>query len=49
MKSLSAAPAGQVWSVVAIVLVGLVLMFVARFGLRSPFFHQPRESDRPRH
>jgi hypothetical protein len=37
VKSLDAAPAGQVWSVVTIVLVGLALMFVARFGLRSPF------------
>ena len=48
VKSLTAAPAGQVWSVVAIMLAGLVLMAVARFGLRSPFFHQPRESYHPR-
>jgi amino acid transporter len=48
VTSLTAAPAGQVWSVVAIMVAGLVLMAVARLGLRSPFFHQPLESDRPR-
>jgi amino acid transporter len=39
-----AAPASQVWSVVGIVAAGVVLMFVARFVLRSPFFQLPRES-----
>ena len=44
VKSLLAAPASQVWSVVGIVAAGVVLMFVARFVLRSPFFGLPRES-----
>jgi hypothetical protein len=30
--------------VVGVVVVGIVLMFVARFVLRSPFFQDPRES-----
>jgi hypothetical protein len=44
VKSLQAAPASQVWSVVGIVGVGVILMFVARFVLRSPFFRVPLES-----
>jgi hypothetical protein len=43
-KSLQAAPASQIWSVVGIVAVGVILMFVARFVLRSPFFRIPLES-----
>jgi mannose/fructose/N-acetylgalactosamine-specific phosphotransferase system component IID len=43
-KSLSTAPASQVWSIVGIVAVGVVLMFIARFGYRSTFFQIPRES-----
>jgi amino acid transporter len=44
VKSLLTAPAEQLWSVVGVVATGLVLMFVARFVLRSPFFRLPRES-----
>jgi hypothetical protein len=44
VKSLQAAPASQVWSVVGIVGVGVILMFVARFVLRSPFFDIQLES-----
>jgi amino acid transporter len=33
------------WSLIAIVAIGLVLMLVARFGLRSTFFQIPRESE----
>ena len=44
VKSLQAAPASQIWSLVGIVGVGFILMFVARFVLRSPFFQIPRES-----
>jgi amino acid transporter len=44
IKSLLAAPAPQLWSVVGVVASGVVLMFVARFVLRSPFFQIPRES-----
>jgi len=49
IRSLQIAPAGQDWSVIAIVASGLVLMLIARFGLRSPFFQVRRESYAPRH
>jgi len=39
------APAPQRWSLLGIVVAGLVLMLVARFVLRSPFFGVRRESD----
>jgi hypothetical protein len=39
------APAPQNWSLAGIVAAGLVLMAVARLGLRSPFFALPREHD----
>jgi amino acid transporter len=44
IKSLLAAPAPQLWSVAAVVASGIVLMFVARFVLQSPFFQIPRET-----
>jgi amino acid transporter len=44
IKSLLAAPAPQLWSVAVVVVSGVVLMFVARYVLRSPFFQIPRES-----
>ena len=44
VKSLQSAPAAQRWSLIGIFSVGVVLMFVARFVLRSPFFQIPRES-----
>jgi amino acid transporter len=44
IKSLLAAPAPQLWSVAGVVASGVVLLFVARFVLRSPFFQLPRES-----
>jgi amino acid transporter len=44
-KSLRTAPPPQIWSLVAIVGLGLILMFSARFVLRSSFFQIPRESD----
>ncbi len=44
VKSLQTAPATQRWSLIGIIGVGLVLLFVARFVLKSPFFHLPRES-----
>jgi len=47
IKSLLAAPAPQLWSVVGVVASGVVLLFVARFVLRSPFFQIPRESAAP--
>jgi hypothetical protein len=44
VKSVQAAPGSQRWSLAGIVGVGVVLMVVARFALRSPFFQTPRES-----
>jgi amino acid transporter len=44
VKSLQAAPAGQVWSLVAVLAVGVVLMVAARVVLRPAFFHVQRES-----
>jgi amino acid transporter len=44
-KSMASAPAPENWSMVGIVAVGLVLMLVARFGLKSRFFQIQRESD----
>jgi len=43
VRSLQAAPASQRLSVAAIVAVGVVVMPVARFALRSEFFQIPRE------
>jgi amino acid transporter len=44
VKSLQTAPASEKWSLVGIIGAGLVLMLVARFILRSPFFRIPLES-----
>ncbi|MFY9927207.1 MAG: APC family permease [Streptosporangiaceae bacterium] len=44
VRSLQAAPASQVWSVVGIVAAGVIMMLVARFVLRAPFFQLARES-----
>jgi amino acid transporter len=38
VESLRVAPAAQIWSLAGIFAAGLILMFVARFWLRSPFF-----------
>jgi amino acid transporter len=46
VKSLIAAPAAQLWSVVGIVVAGLVLMLAGRVWLRSPFFRIPLEHER---
>jgi amino acid transporter len=45
VKSLIGSDAAQVWSLAAIVVVGLIMMVVARFGLQSSFFQIQRESD----
>jgi len=44
VKSVISAPAEQKWSLIGILGAGVVLMFVARFVLHSPFFQIPRES-----
>jgi amino acid transporter len=43
-KSLATAPWSQRWSVIGIVAAGLVMMVLARFVLRSPFFRIARET-----
>ena len=51
VKSFDAAPSTQRWSLIGIVIAGLILMLSARFILRSTFFQMPMESaqiDNPR-
>jgi amino acid transporter len=43
-KSMQNAPASQRWSLIGIVAAGLLMMLVARFVLRSQFFHIRGES-----
>ncbi len=45
VKSLGEAPWEQRWSLIGIIIAGLILMVVARFVLRSGFFSLPRESE----
>ncbi len=45
VKSLMGAASTQIWSFIGIIAVGLVLMLIARFWLRSPFFQTKRESE----
>jgi hypothetical protein len=47
--SFSRAPWTQRWSLIGIVAAGLLLMFSARFILRSTFFQIPRESEELKH
>jgi amino acid transporter len=47
VKALQAAPASQIWTLVAIIGVGIVLMLVARIVLRPQFFHLRRETEGP--
>lgn len=44
VQSTQNAPASQKWSLLGILGAGVILMLVARFVLRSPFFQIPRES-----
>ena len=44
-QTVKAAPASQLWSLVGVAVLGVVLMFAARYILKSPFFHIQRESD----
>jgi L-asparagine transporter-like permease len=43
--SFSRAPWTQRWSLIGIVIAGVILMIVARLVLRSTFFQIPRESE----
>jgi amino acid transporter len=45
VKYMTTAPAAQNWSVAGIFISGLIMMLIARFWLRSPFFQVQRESD----
>jgi len=47
VKSLQAAPTSQLWTMAAIIGVGVVLMLVARIVLRPQFFHLRRETEGP--
>lgn len=47
VTSLVTAPAPQLWSMVGIVAVGLVLLVLARWVFRAPFFSLPRERYEP--
>ena len=44
VKSFQNAPASQRWSLIGVTAAGVILMLVARFVLRSPFFQIQRES-----
>jgi amino acid transporter len=44
VKSLQNAPNAQRYALIGIVAVGLVMMFIARFVMKSQFFQLPRES-----
>jgi amino acid transporter len=46
VKSLQSAAWTQRWSLIGIVVVGVILMYSARYILQSPFFHIKRESYR---
>jgi amino acid transporter len=43
-RSTMSAPASQRWSLFGILVAGVILMLIARLGLRSSFFQIPRES-----
>jgi amino acid transporter len=44
-SSVKDAPASQIWSLVGVVVIGVILMIGSRFVLRSPFFQIARERD----
>ena len=48
-RSVQAAPASQNWSLAGVLVAGVILMAVARLGLKSVFFRVPRETDAARH
>jgi amino acid transporter len=47
VKSVLSAPAAQNYSLLGFLVVGLILLLIARFGLRSSFFSIKRESWKP--
>jgi amino acid transporter len=44
-RSVQGASASSRWSLIGILAIGIVLMFIARVFLKSPFFQIPREAD----
>jgi amino acid transporter len=46
-KSVQSAAPSQNWSLVGVVVVGIILMLIARYWLKSRFFAIARESDQP--
>jgi hypothetical protein len=48
-KTVTAAPKVQNESLAGVLVIGLALLLVARFGMKSPFFQVPRESYHSRH
>jgi len=44
IRSLQASPASQLWTLLAVVIVGVLLLLVARFVMRSSFFEIPLEN-----
>ena len=49
VKTLSTAPAAQVWSLIGVIGAGVAMMVAARIFLRPAFFSLPRESDASKH
>jgi len=47
VRSFQLATSAEKWSMVAVIAVGVLLMLLARFVWRSPFFGIVRESDNP--
>ena len=47
VETVRGAPSTQIWSLVSIIILGLIMLLVARFVLRSSFFEIQRESDQP--
>ncbi|HUC57648.1 MAG TPA: APC family permease [Streptosporangiaceae bacterium] len=45
VKSVMSASGIEDWTMIIVLVVGVILLFIARFGLRSSFFRLPRESD----
>jgi amino acid transporter len=45
VKSVISASDIEDWTMLVVLVVGLILLFIARFGLRSSFFSLTRESD----
>jgi predicted acyltransferase len=47
VKSILSAPGAQNYSLLGFAVVGIILLFIARFGLKSSFFQIKRESWSP--